>query len=166
MSDEWARAFALQAVSDLQVHALLASSTSDKCRKLHLLQMAAENTCKAYLIARSGYDALSKMYCVIAKTLPLIFRETLIQQRHSEASIRTRVKFAKLLGAEIQLLSPSCNSGGTREGNSEYPWLTQSGTVGIPCQFPFSNIAQSDRHFISFIKLLSAAAQSYAAEND
>lgn len=39
---EWARAYALQALSDLEVRDRLAVAGAEKCHRLHYLQMAAE----------------------------------------------------------------------------------------------------------------------------
>jgi hypothetical protein len=157
----WARAFAEQALSDLQARAILAGSDADKCHRLHFLQMAAEKICKAHLIDANGYDAMKHVHCVVAKHLPIIIRQLLIQQSQKDSAIQQRVKFAKHLGAEIDILSPSCKAAGAREENSEYPWSWADFSIGIPCKFSFPNIDESDREFVPLIKLLRVAAESY-----
>ncbi|MGA6980922.1 MAG: hypothetical protein WCC95_04355 [Candidatus Sulfotelmatobacter sp.] len=46
---DWARAYAKQALSDLDAREKLESAGVHKCHRLHFLQMAAEKLCKAYL---------------------------------------------------------------------------------------------------------------------
>ena len=157
----WARAFANQALSDLHAHEILAGSDADKCHRLHFLQMAAEKICKAHLIDANGYEAMKPVHCIVAKHLPIIIRQLLVQHHQKNSVIRQRVKFAKHLGVEIDILSPSCKAAGTHEENSEYPWSWADLSIGIPCTFSFPNIDENDREFVPLIKLLRVAAESY-----
>jgi len=45
--EDWARAYAKQVLSDLDVREILVRGNTEKCHRLHFLQMAAEKTCKA-----------------------------------------------------------------------------------------------------------------------
>jgi len=53
--EDWARAYAKQALSDLDVREILVRGNTEKCHRLHFLQMAAEKTCKAYLTIANGH---------------------------------------------------------------------------------------------------------------
>jgi hypothetical protein len=61
---QWAKGFARQALSDLGVREELVISKSEKCHRLHFLQMAAEKASKAYLIAGNGHDNVKNSHAL------------------------------------------------------------------------------------------------------
>jgi hypothetical protein len=56
----WARAYAKQALSDLDARDELAIRGVQKCHRLHFLQMAAEKICKAHLASANGHENVRK----------------------------------------------------------------------------------------------------------
>ena len=53
---DWARAYAKQALSDLDAREKFALAGAPKCHRLHFLQMAAEKVCKAHLTSANGHE--------------------------------------------------------------------------------------------------------------
>ena len=72
----WARAFALQGLSDLRVRDKLIALRVERCHLLHYLQMAAEKICKAHL-ARQSEDNLRNTHACVQRVLPMIARQML-----------------------------------------------------------------------------------------
>jgi len=66
------------------------------------------------------------------------------------------------LAWEIEVLAPACDAGDIRVDNSEYPWLDAGGLVQVPCDYKFSRINDESRTFVLVVKLLRAAARTYA----
>jgi hypothetical protein len=163
MDRQWSRAFASQALSDLDLHSLLMQANAAKCHRLHFLQMAAEKVCKAFLIQANGFDSLKLTHTVIEKNLPLVLRRQLAKENYSSAVLKARLKQVRLLGREVELASPACDEAGARTDNSEYPWLMTAGTVQTPHLYSFPNIDDQSIDFIALTKLLRAAAEVYAA---
>src|ERR1700685_2243805 len=71
---DWAKAYAKQALSDLDAREKLESTGAHKCHRLHFLQMAAEKLCKAYLTTKNGHDKVRKTHAYVERTLALIAR--------------------------------------------------------------------------------------------
>jgi len=159
---EWARGYALQALSDLRAREALVNANAEKCHRLHFLQMAAEKTCKAYLTAGSGHDYVRKSHAYIARTLPMIARDYYAKINGRSEISRWEISEIKRLAREIQLLAPACNEGDIREDNSEYPWEDGQGGVFIPCEYSFPNIDDGSRAIIRLIRLIRTAAESYS----
>src|SRR4051812_46002265 len=73
--DDWSRAYAVQALSDLQARDILIKGEADECHQLHFLQMACEKLCKAHQCDHgTNPKDLQKSHAHIAKTLPIIVR--------------------------------------------------------------------------------------------
>ncbi len=149
----WSRAFAQQALSDLDAHDLLGVS-GDKCHRLHFLQMAAEKLCKAFLISGDGYDKLPFKHCIISKYLPVIIRGSLANEFRTRASLKAHLIF-------IKHISPSCHANKSRPENSEYPWIESQDRVAVPCDYSFPNIDETDRRFVGLKKQMRTAASQY-----
>ncbi len=143
---DWAAAYALQALSDLQARELLVND-ADRCHSLHYLQMAAEKVCKAYLVRQNGEETLRRIHSYVKPVLPLIARQTatLIPGAHLRS---WQHKAIKAFAREIEVLAPSCDEGDTRRDNSEYPWLDHTGAVQTPCLYAFPGLNERDRTMI------------------
>jgi hypothetical protein len=159
---DWARGFALQALSDLRVREMLVSSNAEKCHRLHFLQMAAEKACKAHLIIKNGNDSIRKRHDYIAKFLPVIARHIYSISNDKNRMAQWEMDKIKILAHEIELVCPGCDDSNTREDNSEYPWLDTEGNVEIPCQYNFPKIDDGSREIIRLIKLIRTASEFYA----
>jgi hypothetical protein len=160
---DWARAYAKQALSDLTTRDVLAGTSTHKCHRLHFLQMAAEKVCKAYLSARDGHEKVRKTHAYVEKNLPLIAR-----MLYSNLNDQNRIKpwqmsAIRKVSHEIEVLAPACDDGGTREDNSEYPWEDGHGDVCVPCEYNFPKVDDGPQNsaFALLIKILRAAAESY-----
>ena len=70
----WSRAYARQALSDLQARDVLANSLADRCHRLHFLQMAAEKTCKAHLSFENGDRDVKRSPAYVRQVLPIVAR--------------------------------------------------------------------------------------------
>jgi hypothetical protein len=157
---EWASAFAVQALSDLDAREILWEGGAEKCHRLHFLQMSAEKVCKAHLMRENGYDAVRKIHSYVESVLPVIARHfsSLAQDSNYKPwQLRAIAKFAR----DIELLAPSCHEGETRPDNSEYPWLDGTDRVQTPCRYPFRHIDDGDRIVVTIIQLLRVAANEY-----
>jgi|SRR6185437_124476 len=161
-NSHWARAFALQALSDLRAREMLVSSNAEKCHRLHFLQMAAEKTCKAHLILANGNDSVRKSHAYIASVLPVIARYFYSAANNKSQMAQWEVDQIKRLAHEIELLCPACDEDSTREDNSEYPWLDGQGSVQVPCQYNFPGIDDGSRDIVRLIKLIRTASEAYA----
>ena len=62
---DWARSYARQALSDLNVREILIQANAHKCHRLHFLQMAAEKACKAHLIMANGHEKVRKTHAYV-----------------------------------------------------------------------------------------------------
>lgn len=153
---EWARGFARQASCDLAARQTLALAGSAKCQRLHLLQMAAEKVCKAYLYA--GGTTVTRSHAVVEKYLPLIFRNL----SGSEDVSGAQFKQIKRLAREIELLSPARDAFGSRPDNTEYPWEDALGVVRAPADYSFPEVDEDDRTMSPLLRALSTAAERLA----
>jgi len=157
---QWRKAFALQALSDLDAREHLAKTSLPLCHQLHFLQMACEKVCKAHQIDDEG--TFEEKHDVIAKTLPVLARQVFSSQDDFNPKRGQRAAIQKM-AQEIELLSPSCNSAKSRPDNSEYPWLNGKGEVQTPCLFSFSAIFDNRRTMIQLIQVVRRAARMYSA---
>jgi hypothetical protein len=162
---DWASAYAKQALSDLATRDLLAEAGIHKCHRLHFLQMATEKVCKAYLTTRNGHEKVRKTHAYVEKNLPLIAR-----MLYSNLNDQNRIKPWQMsaihkISQEIEVLAPACDDGGAREDNSEYPWEDGQGNVRVPCEYNFPKVDDGPQNgaFVLLIKVLRAAAKAYAA---
>jgi hypothetical protein len=159
---DWARGYALQALSDLKAREALVDANADKCHRLHFLQMAAEKTCKAYLTAAGGHDRVRKSHAYIDGTLPAIARQFYGMLNDKNRISPWELSEIKRLAHEIQVLAPACDDGNLRQDNSEYPWEDGKGDVCIPCQYGFPGIDDGNRSIVRLIRLIRTAAESYS----
>jgi hypothetical protein len=159
----WSRAFASQAISDLDARSLLAHAGAAKCHRLHFIQMAAEKLCKAFLIQANGYRTMKLTHTVVDKHLAFVVSSVLAKEGYSSSVMKARLRGVRLLGREIEILSPACDADGVREDNSEYPWQTTAGLVQIPHEYSFPNLNEESKDFIALTKLMRAAAETYLA---
>jgi hypothetical protein len=160
-NEDWARAYALQALSDLRARETLVQANAEKCHRLHFLQMAAEKTCKAYLTAASGHEHVRKSHAYIAGTLPVIARQFYGILNHKNEIKVWEISEITRLAREIQVLAPACDEGDIRQDNSEYPWEDGKGAVRIPCEYSFPGIDDGNRAIVRLIRLIRTAAESY-----
>jgi hypothetical protein len=158
----WARAYARQALSDLDAREALASAVAKKCHRLHFLQMAAEKTCKAYLTTANGHDNVRKRHDYVAKHLPKIAQSFYAAINSNKRIAQHEIGEIKRLAKEIELLAPACDGGESRKDNSEYPWEDGRKNICIPCEYSFPNIDDRDRGIVRLIKLIREACESYS----
>ena len=154
----WARAFARQALSDLDARELLTDAA--KCHRVHYLQMAAEKVCKASVILENGRAAIGNSHAVIERYLPAIARAYLRQR--SKSSRNLQVRRIRQLAREIELLSPALGRNEGRLDNCEYPWQDFRLGIQTPCLHSFPNLDDRDKACVIVLKLLRTAAESYA----
>jgi hypothetical protein len=159
---QWAKGFARQALSDLGVREELVISKSEKCHRLHFLQMAAEKASKAYLIAGNGHDNVKNSHAYVGRTLPMIARDFYGKLNDDNEIAAWQVQAIRRYASEIQLLAPALTNGDARKDNSEYPWEDAKGAVCIPCEYSFPNIDDGDRVIVLLIRLIRQAAESYS----
>jgi len=159
----WSRAYARQALSDLQAREVLIAATPQvaRCHPLHFLQMAAEKTCKAYLSAGSGNADVRRTHSVVKSVLPVIARELYRSNETSALPGWQRRRLASL-AMEIEVLAPGATIGEVRKDNCEYPWADVRGVIVVPCEHKFAKIDEDERTFAVLIRLLRAAAKEYA----
>lgn len=153
---QWARAYARQAISDLNVREMLARSGTEKCHRLHFLQMAAEKMCKAHLVIVNGHDGLKKSHAYVEGTLPAIARQYRMPQWEFQA--------VRKIARQIQLLAPACTDNDARPDNSEYPWQDAQKAIRTPCLYSFPEIddGPENKIFVRLTRLIRTAAESYA----
>lgn len=131
----------------------LAIAGADKCQRLHLLQMAAEKLCNAYLYA--GGSAVTRTHAVVEKYLPRIFLNLSGLQELSG----TQLKQIKRLSREIELLAPACDAAGSRPDNTEYPWQDALGKAQAPCDYSFPELEEHDRAMAPLLRSMRVAAE-------
>ena len=158
----WARAYARQALSDLRAREVLVLAGAEKCHRLHFLQMAAEKACKARLAKTIGHDNVRKRHDYVAKHLPIIARDFYAKMNDNNQISRWEISEIRRLAREIEILAPACNGGECRKDNSEYPWEDGKGEILVPCEYGFSNIDDGNRSVVRLIKLIRTACESYS----
>ena len=164
-TENWARAYARQALSDLRVRETLVAARAgqvDRCHQLHFLQMAAEKVCKAHLSAANGNRDVKRTHAYVAKILPILAKAFYTRLDGQGSLTSWQSGQIRRLAEEIELLAPACNADEARNDNSEYPWLDAKGIVQIPCEYKFGNIDDRDKGVVLTIRLLRAAATAYA----
>ena len=161
-NQDWARAYAKQALSDLDAREKLALAGAHKCHRLHFLQMAAEKVCKAHLTSGNGHENVRKTHAYIERNLLIIARFFYSKTNDDNSMAQWETRKMKQIATEIQVLAPACDAEGARPDNSEYPWQDGHGDVRTPCEYNFPNIDDEDRTIIRLIKLIRAASESYA----
>ncbi len=156
---DWARAYAKQALSDLDAREKLAIAGAHKCHRLHFLQMAAEKVCKAYLTTNNGHGNVRKTHAYVAKQLPLI-ASTFYSSGGNRIAV-WEVSEIKRLAHEIQVLAPACDDGNVRLDNCEYPWEDAGGNVQVPSEYNFPKLDDGSRTIVRLIRLIRTASESY-----
>jgi len=162
---EWARAYAKQAMSDLEAREILVSGCAQKCHRLHFLQMAAEKVCKAYLTIANGHECVKKKHTYVKRNLPIIARQFYSFLNNKNSISKWEISEIRRLSNEIEVLAPACDHANYRQDNSEYPWIDGKGNIKIPCEHNFPYINDSSRSIIRLIKLIRTASESYAIIN-
>ncbi|HXX24159.1 MAG TPA: hypothetical protein VEO19_13505 [Terriglobia bacterium] len=162
--EEWARSYAVQALSDLDAREKLADTNAKKCHRLHFLQMAAEKTCKAHLVRANGHNKVRKSHAYVARNLPIIARVFYPLTNDNNQINQWELLAITRLAREIELLAPACDDGDLRRDNSEYPWEGARGEICTPCEYNFPNIDDGSRTIIRLIKLIRTAAESYSRQ--
>jgi hypothetical protein len=159
--EDWARSYAKQALSDLRAREALGKNT-ERCHRLHFLQMAAEKVCKAFLTRANGHDNVRKSHAYIARVLPIIARNFYTAVNNNNQIPRWEISQIRRLAHEIEVLAPACDDGDARRDNTEYPWEDGKGEVQVPCEYNFPNINDESRSIIRLIRLIRAASESYS----
>ena len=148
----WARAFARQAISDLQAREVLVKGHAERCHQLHFLQMSTEKLCKAYMYAAG--NIVQPSHAVLQKQLPTIARVF-----GAKAFSGQRMKRLKQLAYEMEMLAPALRADGSRPDNTEYPCELPDGQIVAPVDYAFAEIPDQDLPIL--IKVLKAAATAY-----
>ena len=159
----WARAYARQALSDLRAREALVQAGTEKCHRLHFLQMAAEKACKAHLTMANGHDTVRKRHAYVKSNLPIIARHFYALVNDNNQIAHHEIEQIGRLAKEIEVLAPACDDGDVRRDNSECPWADARGQIHIPCEFNFPHIDDGDRGIIRLIKLIRTACEAYNA---
>ena len=162
--EEWARSYAIQALSDLRAREALVQANGEKCHRLHFLQMAAEKTCKAHLTRVNGHDKVRKSHAYVARNLPIIARHFYAVINDDNRIARWEISEIRRLAREIELLAPACDDGDLRKDNSEYPWEDARGGICTPCEYNFPNIDDGSRTIVRMIRLIRTAAESHSRQ--
>jgi len=161
-NEDWARSYAKQALSDLRAREVLVRADTEKCHRLHFLQMATEKVCKAYLTKTNGHDKVRKSHAYVARNLPIIARHFYTAANDDNQIARWEISQIRRLAHEIQVLAPACDDGDVRRDNSEYPWEDGKGEIHIPCEYSFPNIDDGARTIVRLIRLIRTASESYS----
>jgi len=157
----WAKAFAKQSLSDLNVREALVTARVEKCHRLHYLQMAAEKVCKAFLSTSKGQGQVGRTHSVVERNLPILARQFYAVINSNNDMARWELSEVRKLAREIELLAPAIRDGGSREDNTEYPWLDSGGAIRIPCEHTFPGLCDNSRTIVRLIRLMRTAAESY-----
>jgi hypothetical protein len=158
---DWARGYAKQALSDLRAREALVRAGTDKCHRLHFLQMAAEKACKAYLATENGHANVRKSHAYVKRHLPTMARHFYKAISNNKIS-QWEISEIRRLAKEIELLAPACDDGDVRRDNAEYPWEDSKGRIQIPCEYEFPGIDDGDRRLVRLVKLIYAASEAYS----
>jgi hypothetical protein len=160
---DWARAYAKQALSDLDAREKLERTGAHKCHRLHFLQMAAEKLCKAYLTTSNGHENVRKTHAYIERNLPLIARNFYRGANNSRIPA-WEISEIRKIARQVEVLAPACDDGGTRQDNSEYPWEDAQGNVRVPSEYNFPNIddGPTNKAIVKLIRLIRTASEVYA----
>lgn len=136
----WLKQYARQADADFRAWELLErhpEALAADCHKLLFLQMACEKLCKAHLIGQgTSPSSLQSSHGYIAKPLPVVIREQLVDSQPNPKRRSSIVEHVKRLAREIEVLNPSITRDGLRPDNCEYPWAV-GGQVKSPLDWTF-----------------------------
>jgi len=154
---DWARAFARQALADWSAWSLLQQEESvPDCHRLMFLQMACEKLAKGYLCAAGAEpNALQSSHGYIAKNIPIILRQQLALLGQDDARGAWVVRHSRHIAREVEMLAPVIRRGGQRPDNCEFPWEDDAGTLHSPLDWSFAPsrllIAPAGRTFLKII---------------
>ena len=162
---DWAKGYARQALSDLHARETLARASSEKCHRLHFLQMAAEKACKAHLSMANGHENVRRTHACIARNLPLMARHFYSVLNDNSQLSQWEVSEIRRMAHEIEILAPACDGGDVREDNSEYPWADAQGNIRTPCEYNFPKIDDGSRTIARLIRLIRTASESYSGHS-
>ncbi len=160
-NENWARSYAIQALSDLNVRDTLATLNVEKCHRLHFLQMAAEKACKAHLVKQNGHEHVRKSHAYVETVLPIIARYFYAAINDQNKIRAWEIEEIKSLARQIEMLAPACDDDGLRPDNSEYPWEDGRGEICVPCRYSFPNVDDGSRALVRLIRLIRAACESF-----
>ncbi len=160
---QWARAYALQALSDLRVRDRLVEAGAEKCHRLHYLQMGAEKVCKVHLTMGDGHANVRKTHAYVKTVLPIIARRFYSMTGADTAIQAWQLERIRSFSREIEVIAPACNAGDVRDDNSEYPWLDGRGDVQILCLYSFPRVNDGDPGILLVIRLIHTAAEAYSS---
>jgi hypothetical protein len=142
----WAKAFARQASVDYATYTALSRDGGlPESQRLHMLQMACEKLCKAYMF-RQGVDPghIQSTHSVVAKVLPRIFADEILEGGQRYPNERSHLmKSVRGMAREIDLLAPAVdiNAGRPRPDNCEYPWDDGAGNPIAPADYAFPHLS-------------------------
>lgn len=166
--DQWRVAYAKQALADLLAREkLLEHPDLPDCQQLHLLQMACEKLCKAYLCGQ-GVDpeTLRTSHAYISGPLPIMARQQFTMESRKVHADRTWVIQAlRVLARKIELLAPAVDNAGRQPANCEYPWAGPDGTVRLPAEYNFGLNLLHEKAGRLLLKVLYAAARELTRLN-
>jgi len=168
LDHEWAKSYAMQALSDLDAREVLVRASVSKCHRLHFLQMAAEKMCKAHLTLKNGHARMKKTHEVIKKNLPIIARTFYARNSRNNKAAQRQITAIRQLAFQIEVLAPACDHGGNRPDNTEYPWQDGNGKIHTPCDHTFTNIddGPGNRSIGPLVRLIRTAADSFRKQTD
>jgi hypothetical protein len=118
--------------------------------------MATEKICKAHLATKPG-DGVRNTHACVQRVLPMLARQVLAPEEIKSWQMQALKRAAR----QIELLAPAVHEAGTRQDNTEYPWMDGSGNLQTPCEYAFPEIDDEDRILVLVIRLLREAAESY-----
>jgi hypothetical protein len=125
---DWSRAYAKQALSDLDAREKLTLAGAHKCHRLHFLQMAAEKICKAHLTKVNGHENIRKTHAYVKRNLPIIARQFYTRMNDENRMAQWEVHQIEQLAGEIELLAPACDDGAHGSIIANIPGRMDTGT--------------------------------------
>ena len=136
---EWSRAYARQANADFASYQLMQTPNKFECQRLQFLQMACEKLAKAHLCGAGADPAqVRTSHAWIAKTLPVILKQTAVSLSFSGVRASEALRAARQISAEIELLAPAVTRNEQRPDNCEYPWEDETGKLHSPLDWSFA----------------------------
>lgn len=161
-SDDWADAFAKQALSDWGIYQLLSHQEPpvDACHWLHYLQMATEKAGKAYQMrAAKEPEKYAKSHIAFEKGLSTFLNgpgKDQLAQVKGQARVNQLQKYRGLAKA-VENLAPANDRENTPE-NAEYPWKRRDSngneSLETPCEHLF-DIESTLQKAPDFLKILA-----------
>ncbi len=140
---EWAKAFATQGASDLQVYEILTaheekkSGTVPSCHRLHYLQMATEKIAKSYLVGIGNLSPRTRSHIAVANCVKIYYRSAPVKLKFAGKNDRREKIEAIMLDVahKIEQLNPAVDDENV-PANVEYPWSMEQNLV-VPCRHKF-----------------------------